>query len=75
MEAHPPILDTVESLYNEAFERFGASALWSSRPVPNPSLADALAITHSLRVEGDLEARRLAERIEHLCRATHAHSD
>jgi hypothetical protein len=43
--------------------------LWSSRPVVTPSVADVLAITESLRVEGNLAARRLAERIEHACRA------
>ena len=58
------------SLYRRAFENFGASALWSSKPVPDPTPADALAITHSLRVEGDREARRLAEQIEQACRAT-----
>lgn len=57
------------SLYRRAFEKFGASALWSSRPVSDPSPADALSITYSLRVEGDLEARRLAEQIEQACRA------
>ena len=57
------------SLYRRAFEKFGISALWSSRPVPNPTPADALAITHSLRVEGNLQARRLAEEIGHACRA------
>lgn len=57
------------SLYRRAFEQFGARALWSSRPVPNPTPVDALAITHSLRVEGDREARRLAEQIEQACRA------
>ena len=62
---HPDFL----SLYRRAFEQFGASALWSSRPVPHPTLADALAITHSLRVEGDLQARLLAEQIEQACRA------
>ena len=56
-------------LYRQAFDQFGVSALWSSRPVPNPSPADALAITRSLRVEGNLEARRLAEQIEAACRA------
>ena len=56
-------------LYYRAFEEFGASALWSSRPVPDPTPADVLAITHSLRVEGNLEARRLAEQIERLCHA------
>jgi hypothetical protein len=56
-------------LYRRAFEQFGVSALWSSRPVPDPKPADALAITHSLRVEGDLRARLLAEEIERACRA------
>ena len=57
------------SLYRRAFEEYGASALWSSRPVSNPSCEDALAITRSLRVEGDLKARHLAEQIEQACRA------
>jgi hypothetical protein len=56
-------------LYQQAFEQFGASALWSSKPVPDPTAADALAITHSLRVEGDLQARQLAEQIEQACLA------
>jgi hypothetical protein len=37
--------------------------------VPDPTPADALAITYSSRVEGDLRARLLAEQIEHACRA------
>jgi hypothetical protein len=57
------------SLYRRAFAEFGASALWSSKPVPDPTPADALAITRSLRVEGNLDARQLAEQIERLCRA------
>jgi len=57
------------SLYRRAFEEFGASALWSSKPVSDPTPADALAITDSLRVEGNLKARRLAEQIEQACRA------
>jgi hypothetical protein len=56
-------------LYRLAFEQFGASAFWSSRAVPNPTPADALAITGSLRVEGNLSARHLAEQIEQACRA------
>ena len=56
-------------LYRRAFELFGASALWSSRPAPDPTPADAMAITYSLRVEGNLDARRLAEEIEWACRA------
>jgi hypothetical protein len=62
--------DDFVSLYRRAFKEYGASALWSSSPAPDPTCEDALAITRSLRVEGDLNARRLAERIEKACRAT-----
>lgn len=55
-------------LYRRAFEEFGAAA-WSSKPVAEPTPDDALAITHTLRVEGNLQARRLAEQIEQACRA------
>jgi len=57
------------SLYRRAFKQYGVSALWSSRPVPNPTCEDALAITRSLRVEGDMNARHLAEQIEKACLA------
>ena len=69
MDRQATAIDNYAELYRQAFERFGASALWSSRPVPNPTPADALAITRSLRVEGNLQSRRLAERIEAACRA------
>jgi hypothetical protein len=61
--------DKIRELYLRAFREFGASALWSSAPVTDPTPADALAITRSLRVEGDLQARMLAEQIEQACRA------
>ena len=69
MDQSATTLGEYATLYRRAFEEFGVSALWSSRPVPNPTPADALAITHSLRVEGNLRARRLAEQIEDACRA------
>ncbi|HEY0420524.1 MAG TPA: hypothetical protein VGC80_13490 [Acetobacteraceae bacterium] len=65
-EPDPPLF---VSLYRRAFREYGAAALWSSAPVPDPTPADALAITRSLRVEGNLAARRLAEEIEAACRA------
>jgi hypothetical protein len=71
MTTEPAPTQEFTILYRRAFEEFGAAALWSSMPVPNPTPADALAITHSLRVEGDLRARRLAERIEQACRGAH----
>ena len=64
-----PATEELRMLYHQAFAEHGARALWSSRPVAAPTLADALAITESLRVEGNLDARRLAERIEQACRA------
>jgi hypothetical protein len=57
------------ALYHRAFAEFGAMALWSTRELADPTPEDALAITRSLRVEGDLRARRLAEQIEQACRA------
>jgi hypothetical protein len=66
-ESAPP--EDFASLYRRAFKEFGARALWSSSPVPDPTCADALAITRSLRVEGDMLARQLAEQIEQACRA------
>ena len=60
MTSDPEQLKDFVSLYRRAFEQFGVSALWSSRPVSNPTPADALAITRSLRVEGNLQARLLA---------------
>ena len=61
--------DDLAALYRQAFRDFGSVALWSSRPVPNPTPGDALAITRALRTYGRMDGRRLAERIEELCRA------
>ncbi|MFH1138835.1 MAG: hypothetical protein V1816_22385 [Pseudomonadota bacterium] len=52
------------SLYRRAFREHGCRALWNVRELQNPSPQDVLAITRSLRVEGNLKARRLAEQIE-----------
>jgi len=70
MSSEPAQLsEDLASLYRRAFKEYGASALWSSKAVPDPTPADALAITRSLRVEGDRDARRLAEQIEKACGA------
>ena len=47
-----------------AFAQFGARALWNIKQVDNPTIEQILAITRQLRIEGDMDARRLAERIE-----------
>ena len=67
--ARQPANEALRSLYRQAFSLHGTRALWSSHPVEQPTIADLLAITESLRVEGDLAARRLAEQIEQACRA------
>jgi hypothetical protein len=59
----------IENLYRQAFAKYGSIALWNLRPAEQPSAADALAITKALRTYGRMDGRRLAERIEHLCRA------
>ena len=59
------------TLYRRAFQEYGARALWNVREVEHPTPEDALAITWSLRVEGNLGARRLAEQIETTCHASH----
>lgn len=62
-------LDEIARLYQQAFAEYGPIALWSSRPVADPTPGAALAITYSLRVHGNMDSRRLAENIEALCRA------
>lgn len=71
MSMEPEKTEDFTALYRRAFERFGARALWNVRQLESPSPADAMAITRSLRVEGNLAARRLAEQIEKACRVAH----
>jgi hypothetical protein len=58
-----------ESLYHRAFADFRLRALWNVRELDHPTAEDALSIARHLRVEGDLNARGLAEQIEQACRA------
>jgi hypothetical protein len=67
--AGAPASDELRALYRHAFSEYGLRALWSSRPVAQPTIADLLAITESLRVEGGVSGRRLAEQIVTACRA------
>ena len=61
--------DDFTSLYHRAFSEYKLRALWNVRELEHPTAEEALLITRSLRVEGDLNARRLAEQIERACRA------
>lgn len=59
----------IEKLYRRAFAEHGPSALWSFRELAQPTAEDALAVARRLRIEGNMDARRLAEQIEQSCRA------
>jgi hypothetical protein len=67
----PVTPENFAALYRRAFADYGTQALWNLRPIADPTPADALAITKALRTHGGMEGRRLAERIEGLCRAPH----
>jgi hypothetical protein len=55
------------SLYRRAFTEYGTRALWNKRLLEEPAPEDALVVARALRIEGDREARRLAEQIEQAC--------
>jgi hypothetical protein len=57
------------ALYRRAFTEYGTRALWNKRQLEAPAPEDALVVARALRIEGDREARRLAELIEQACRA------
>jgi hypothetical protein len=59
------------SLYRLAFAQYGTQALWNKRLLEAPTPEDALVVARALRIEGDRDARRLAEQIERACRAAH----
>ena len=61
--------ETLASLYRRAFAEYGTQALWNKRMLEEPTQEDALVIARALRIEGDREARKLAEQIEKACRA------
>jgi hypothetical protein len=57
------------TLYRRAFAEYGTHALWNKRMLEEPTPDDALVVARALRIEGNLEARKLAEQIEKACRA------
>ena len=63
----PP--DDFASLYRRAFQEHGARALWSTRLLDAPTPEDALVVARAFRIEGNRDARVLAEQIEQACRA------
>ena len=66
-----PLPETTDfaSLYRRAFAEYGTQALWNKRMLEEPTPDDALVVARALRIEGDCDARRLAEQIDQACRA------
>lgn len=71
MDHQPAASGDYLALYRRAFAQYGVRALWNKRALDQPTPADALVVARALRIEGDREARLLAEEIERACRATH----
>lgn len=69
MANEPASVQDFQSLYRRAFREYGRHALWNKRLLDAPAREDALVVARALRIEGDREARRLAELIEQACRA------
>ena|SRR5437879_3256344 len=69
MDDHTAEPEAFVSLYRRAFAEYGIQALWNKRLLAEPTREDALVVARALRIEGDREARRLAEQIEQACRA------
>ena len=69
MSEHAVEVEDYVALYRQAFKEFGVMALWNKRLIENPEPGHALVIARALRNEGNMDARRLAERIERACRA------
>jgi len=57
------------ALYRRAFAEFRSRALWNVRQFDEPDVEQALSVARHLRIEGNMEARRLAELIENAARA------
>lgn len=57
------------ALYRRAFAEFGGRALWNLRELDKPTPRDALVVARQLRIEGNLSARALAERLERIAGA------
>lgn len=71
MSTEPAKPDEYVNLYRKAFAEYGTIALWNKRMFEDPTPGDALVIARALRIEGDRNARFLAEQIEQACRAAH----
>ncbi len=59
-----PVCECMQTLYRQAFDDFGETALHCLKPVSNPMPAHALAVIYCLRSYGDSRAWKLATELE-----------
>lgn len=71
MDTEPTSPDDYVTLYRGAFAEHRARALWNKRMLDALMPEDALVVARALRIEGNRQARELAEQIERACRAAH----
>jgi hypothetical protein len=64
-----PAPEPVASLYQQAFQEFGAQTLWNRKPSEHPTITQAIVVAESLRREGNMKTRPLAVQIEKASRA------
>ncbi len=67
LTSQPEVADRDSKLtefYRRAFAAHRTRALWNLRQFDVPTVEQALLVARHLRVEGDMQARRLAEQIE-----------
>ena len=71
MGTAPEQSEDLAQLYRQAFASFSVHANWNKRQLDAPTAEDALVVARALRLEGNREARALAERIELACHAAY----
>lgn len=71
MDAEPTKPEDLATLYRRAFAEHRYRALWNRRMLDEPTPEAALVVARALRIEGNREARMLAEQIERACHASH----
>lgn len=63
-DADLPVRAELTKHYNKAWELYEARCLWNVRREPHPSPEQARSVANKLRHYGDMDARKLASRIE-----------
>lgn len=65
----PSPQSTPEQLYTHAWTHYAGRCLWNVRQAQTPTVADYKATARALKAKGDMQARRLADRLEEAARA------